>query len=186
MRSRHLLVKCVAGIIFALAVLYATFVGIRMRDDPLTLVVCIDHHEMRWMAWTCKQVLYHSSWSAEHVRRLNESAGASFAFGAEPPKTAPEADEIDMRLKLFLSRGVDINATDIRTRNWTALHSAAIGSHLHEAQLLLKYGARTDLRDTQGLTALDIALRIQEKYPDNPKAVEMVRLLQAHATSPQK
>ena len=50
--------------------------------------------------------------------------------------------------------------------------------------MLLKHGARTDLRDKSGMTPLDFARRILKKRPGDPSAAEMVRLLEAANRKP--
>jgi ankyrin repeat protein len=63
--------------------------------------------------------------------------------------------------------------------DWTALHGAVAGGDVNSSKLLLKYGARIDLRDRSGMTPLDMARHIQKKHPNDPASAEMVRLLEA-------
>jgi ankyrin repeat protein len=79
---------------------------------------------------------------------------------------------------LFLARGVDINAGDPRAKNWTALHTVASEGNVARARLLLKHGARTDVRDQDGRTPLDIARSMLQKHPADPASAEMVQLLE--------
>jgi hypothetical protein len=182
LRLREVLIWGVLGAVVAVGTTYAALVHSLMKYEPKDLRSCITV-ESGWMRWTCKKVLYVAPWSPEHLRLLNEDAGIRFAFGSVPPATPQEEQEEEEYLKLFLARGVDINARITLTRplfdNWTALHEAAITSDLHKAQLLLKYGARTDLRDSKGMTALDIARSIQQKNSGESKAEKLVQLLES-------
>lgn len=84
----------------------------------------------------------------------------------------------------FLTKGVDINAPDERMKKWTALHAAAISGKPGEAALLLKLGARIDVRDADGKTPLDLARLPQEKHPHNSKTAETIRLLEDAQSKP--
>jgi len=55
--------------------------------------------------------------------------------------------------ELLLSNGARVNMIT-RTGHVTALHRAAYCGHCSVIRLLLKYGALTSLRDTDGKTAL--------------------------------
>ncbi len=59
------------------------------------------------------------------------------------------------RLQLLLDYGADVNAVGPKGR--TALHYAAVVSHLRVIDLLLDHGADTSIRDERGETALDLA-----------------------------
>ena len=152
--------------------LYAAFVYEKLDDKPLSLISCIDV-EAPWVAWTCKQVLRHASLTPEQVRDLNAEGGAQYPVSMNDPK---EAEEL---LALFLSRGVNINAGNRQGKGWTALHLAAISDPPAAVTLLLKYGARTDVRDEDGRTPLDLARRSQSRYPNDPHIAETIRLLEA-------
>src|SRR5262249_43640068 len=68
-------------------------------------------------------------------------------------KTQPEAIEA---IKLCLDAGVDVNAVDGSGR--TALYGAALQGFDQVVQFLAEHGAKLDLKDRQGRTALDAAL----------------------------
>ncbi|MEC4720155.1 ankyrin repeat domain-containing protein [Noviherbaspirillum sp. CPCC 100848] len=169
--SRYLGAAVVA-IIMGMAGLYAVIVYDELDDEPLSLISCIEV-EAKWLAWTCKQVLLHASLSPDHVRELNDSGGASY------PVSMQDANDAEDILGLFLSRGVDINAADKRANDWTALHSAAMNSAPDRVAMLLRYGARTDVRDKHGSTPLDVARRALQRFPGDPRLPENIRLLEA-------
>ena len=54
----------------------------------------------------------------------------------------------------LLEHGIDINA---HNRGWTALHLAALNGHTDIASILLNKGAGTEMANSDGKTALDIA-----------------------------
>ena len=171
-RFKRFLVWGIAAIAIGLTSLYAAIVYGMLDDEPLSLISCINV-EAPWVAWTCKQVLRHASLTPEQVRDLNAEGGALYPVLMKAPK---EAEEM---LTLFLSRGVDIDAGNRQVRGWTALHAVSMGDPPAAVALLLKYGARTDVRDEDGRTPLDLARRSQSRYPDNPHIAETIRLLEA-------
>jgi ankyrin repeat protein len=59
-------------------------------------------------------------------------------------------------IDLALERGLDINAVDGRGR--TAMHGAALQGYDEVVQALVDRGARLDIKDNEGFTALDTAL----------------------------
>jgi hypothetical protein len=167
-------IKCIIRRVFITfvtlcVVVYAAFFYSTLKEVPLNLRICMETSEYPyWMSWTCKQVLFHPAWNSSHVDDADESEGSQLKRKSE------------QLLRLFMARGVNINSRNARLYGRTALHSAAMGTHLHQAQLLLKYGARADLMDTQGQTPLDIARHVQAQKPSDPNAAEMVRLLKIH------
>ncbi|MEW5754923.1 MAG: ankyrin repeat domain-containing protein [Pseudomonadota bacterium] len=166
------------GIIVAVPmVLYGIFIFDTRREDPLSLISCI-RVDPPLAAWTCKQVLLHDSFRPEHVDALNRTAGARFAISLEDLEAA------EKMLLLFIAHGVDINAVDEDVRNWTALHGLALEGDAARVKILLRHGARADMRDTEGLTPLDLARIAQEKYPNEPQHAEVVRILEEAKKKP--
>ena len=169
---KRVLVWGMTAIAIGLIGLYAAIVYGMLDDEPLSLISCIKV-EAPWSAWTCKQVLRHASLTPEQVRDLNAEGGAQYPMSMDDPRKAEEM------LALFLSRGVDINAGNRQVKGWTALHSAAMGDLPAKVALLLKYGSRTDVRDEDGRTPLDLARRWQSRHPNDPNIAETIRLLEA-------
>ncbi|MEW5756759.1 MAG: ankyrin repeat domain-containing protein [Pseudomonadota bacterium] len=163
------------GIVAAGAIsLYGVLVIETRRYDPSLLISCLRVNPPL-AAWTCKQVLLHDDFKQEHVEELNRVAGVKFALALEDLETA------EKMLLLFLARGVDINAVDEGARNWTALYVMIADNDIARIQILLRHGARLDVRDTGGMTPLDFARRLQEKYPNEPQRAEVVRILEEAA-----
>jgi hypothetical protein len=169
---KKVLVWSIATVVFGFAGLYAAIVYSTLDRDPGLLLSCVNV-SVPWSAWTCKQVLRHASLTPEQVRDLNAEAGALYPVLMDDKK---EAEEM---LALFLSRGVDINAGHQQTKGWTALHLVSMGDPPANVALLLKHGARIDIRDEDGMTPLDLARHMQQKYPNNPNLPETIRLLEA-------
>lgn len=172
--------KLVWGGVAALVVvagLYAELVRETTHSTPSMLLACMDA-DYPWTAWTCKQVLRHDSLKPEQVAELNGDAGARLPVQMKDPA---EADDM---LTLFLSRGVDIDAGAKSFKGRTALQSAAVAGAVGEVTLLLKHGARLDVRDAEGHTALDLARQIGDQHPGEPNRAEVVRLLEEAAAKP--
>lgn len=161
-----LTIAVIAALAFYAAYLYST-----VRSSPSYLISCMEVN-VRWSAWTCEQVLRHASFSRGDVIELNRSAGARL------PVSIADTQKAEEMLALFLAKGVDINAPDERLKKWTALHAAANSGEPRETALLLKLGARTDVRDADGKTPLDLARLAQEKHPNNSRTAETLRLLE--------
>ncbi len=123
-------------------------------------------------------MLRHGRFKPKHVEALNRVAGVKFAIALE------DLDAAEKMLLLFMARGVDINAVDELARNWTALYSVVADGDTARIHMLLRHGARVDVRDTGGMTPLDFARRLQEKYPNEPNRAEVVRILEEATKKP--
>jgi ankyrin repeat protein len=94
-------------------------------------------------------------------------------------KTEPETIET---IKLLLAAGVDINAVD--SRGQSALHGAAFWGKDQVVEFLAKNGAKLDLKDKKGFTALDSALGVaggvgfdQASSTPRPSTAELLKKL---------
>jgi ankyrin repeat protein len=64
-------------------------------------------------------------------------------------------------MKILLSYGANVDSQNDAGR--TPLHAAVAESDLFCVQVLVKHGARTDLKDNKGKTALMLAQNMDEK-----------------------
>jgi len=79
-------------------------------------------------------------------------------FMADEEKREPTDDERLEAVKLCLEHGADVNAVQTADAGGsTALHIAAGKGSDRIVQLLLEHGAKTDIKDKMGRTALDVA-----------------------------
>jgi len=160
------------GLILAAVLgIYGWMVIETRKQSPLLLLSCIDS-EPAILAWTCKQVLVRDSLRPQQVAQLNQEGGALYPVLSKDLAVAEEM------LRLFLSRGVDINAGDASMRNWTALYSTVGSSDLERTKILLRHGAKADVRDIEGITPLDSARRLQQMYPNETNRLEIIRVLE--------
>jgi ankyrin repeat protein len=70
-------------------------------------------------------------------------------------RSKTEADTIKT-ITLLLDAGLDINANDATGR--TALHGAALQGYDQVIRFLAQRGAKLDIKDKRGFTALDVAM----------------------------
>lgn len=170
-RAKRILGWTLVVFVLGILSLYAVFAYQTTKEDPVSLVSCIKV-EASWSAWTCKQALRYAALTPDQVRELNGQAGAIY------PITVNDTQQADELLELFIARGVDINAVDVRANNRTALHVAMLGMPSEKVALLLKHGARPDARDALGMTPLDLARRNHNAYPDDPHLPSVIGLLE--------
>jgi hypothetical protein len=162
------------GVIAVLTVaLYAELVREMTNYAPFFLVPCVDH-DMAWRSWTCKQVLRYDSLTPDQVAKLNRQAGVLF------PAQIKDAATADEMVSLFIKRGVDINAGDwwFVGNGRTALQTLATAGNVDRVQMLLRHGARANVADRDGHTALDLARLAQHKFPGEASRAEVLRLLE--------
>jgi uncharacterized protein len=82
-------------------------------------------------------------------------------------------------VKLLLDRGAHPNHVDDLGR--TPLMTAAMAADLESAQHLLAHGARVDVKDKEGRTALTFAQDVRRRPVDaeqGERAAQIIRLLQ--------
>ena len=88
----------------------------------------------------------------ENTTTLMIAAGVGFVEGRE--KVRPESEAL-AAVKMLAEAGVDVNA--VNARGQTALHGAVYRAGNTIIEFLLKAGARTDVQDELGRTALKLA-----------------------------
>lgn len=152
--------------------IYGGLVYSLLDDDPVMLISCMDV-DPSFTAWTCKQVFRHVAGKPHVIADLNRRGGAQF------PLSMKRLHDAEETLTFLLSHGLDVNAGDQEAKNLTALHGAASDANVERAKLLLKYGARVDVKDARGLTPLDVARRMKTRYPSQLARMEMIRLLES-------
>lgn len=147
----------IAGVGLCLCLAMAAWVA--FFTDLGVLLWFANNPEQPAMQWFSKKSIYAFRLSPEEVRDLNQDAGA---YSAVRLRDRTEAEKM---LKFFLSRGVEIDSLDGLARS-TALHLAVSVNEPQEVALLLAYGARTDLKDEQGQTPLELARSLQQQDPE--------------------
>lgn len=166
------LAKWLLGLLLLCAIgLYAVFAAQTWKASPLFLLSCMKV-EPPVAAWTCHQALFYRAFQSEEIAQLNRQAGARYAFDL------PKQEDAEKALALFISHGVDINAGDENANNWTALHGMIAERRIESIRTLLRHGARTDVPDSNNMTALEFARSQVLKHPDDPVRVEIVKLLE--------
>jgi uncharacterized protein len=91
--------------------------------------------------------------TSEGANALMIAAGMGRRFGARAQAVA-ESD-LDATAQLCLAAGIDANAANAQGE--TALHAAVLAANADMVRVLLRHGARGDLRNKRGFTPLDIA-----------------------------
>jgi len=163
------------AVVLAVALLaYAWWVWALVRQGPLLQIACIDS-ERPAVAWPCAQVLRHLPLSAEPVRALTLVAGISAPLGL---KNAALSHELAAS---FIRQGVDVNATDLQSLGFSALHGAVLARDLPMIARLRKLGARLDVRDDQGRSVLELAQLLAARHPGDPLRAAVLQALQAPA-----
>jgi ankyrin repeat protein len=158
MRRGRLVAVILAGVVAAVVVVTAYYIHSLRKQAPTLLVACM-RVERAPVAWACKQALIKRSIAKEEVDFLNQEAGIVGVLGFEEPADA------SLVIEKFLNSGVDINAVHQALGN-TALHTLVSSRDIQDIQLMLRYGARTDIRDRAGRTPLEYATELQKKNPD--------------------
>ncbi len=152
--------------------LYGVLVFETRRHAPSYLLSCMEG-DPPLLAWTCKQVLLHDTLGPDQVEQLNREGGVLYPVMMENLVTAEEM------LALFIARGVDVNAGDQNSiGGWTALHIMVSDGDVERVRMLLRHGARPDIRHKESVTPLDYARQMQQKYPNEPNRAEVVRILE--------
>jgi ankyrin repeat protein len=168
---RTRIVPIVGLVTFAVVVLYGSIAISMTKQSPVLLLACMET-EARWRAWTCEQVLRQVALSAEQVVELNRQAGVRLPVALAEPELA------ERMLNVFLAHGVDINARDVDTRGWTALHGFVAGRAADKVALLLKHGASVKVADADGMTPVDLARRLNKDHPGDAQIAVIVSLLE--------
>jgi ankyrin repeat protein len=83
-------------------------------------------------------------------------------------------------VKLLLDRGANANLkVSLIGADWTPLHLAMYGEFFEIAKLLLDHGADPDIRDDDGKTPFDIAMKVRKQIDDETEQREFDEALAA-------
>jgi hypothetical protein len=162
-----------SGIVLAACLAFAAWFIHSARATELSLIMgCADDSSRPAVQWVCKKNIYLLRVTPDEVKELNTLAGAYFAV-----QLKDKADAEKM-LKFFLSRGVDINSVDTKITNagLTALHNAVYANEPNEVELLLAYGAKTEVRSHKNQTPLELAWALQYLHPQQDRS-RIIQLL---------
>ena len=124
-------------------------------------------------AWMCKQVLAYKLQRTDNIAKLNQTSSALVPLMARNEAAGREL------LQLFVEHGVDVNAVESGVQTgWTALHVMAMDTLLWPVEALLEAGANPTAKDSEGMTPLDRARKIQSEEPD-PARIKIIALFEA-------
>jgi hypothetical protein len=165
-----------AAIVMAIAGL-AVYVFSRESMTQLVFNADIDGYIPLVQKWT-QFYLWNFRGSPEDLRELEFNGGAGLLLErmvGEPPKLI-SLTERELLIKHLMTKGLNINSkAGMNGYGLTPLHSMVIGRQEPEAMLLLRLGARTDIKDDRyKLTALELAQHLQQtsKFPADFKRME--------------
>jgi hypothetical protein len=154
MRARTWLVlgaTCMGAVYTALATVAI------VRQDIHALLICADQGGLKvpFSRSLCRQYLFSFRGTAQDIAALHEGVGVSFVLqGRSPP-----ADR-ERILSFLVDKGLDPNHIDMH--RLTPLHAAVVANSVQEVELLLRHGARPDVKDERyGLTPLELALTLE-------------------------
>ncbi|MHC4201279.1 MAG: ankyrin repeat domain-containing protein [Planctomycetota bacterium] len=86
------------------------------------------------------------------------------------------ADARPEMVKLLLAHGAEIDATSVHSSGGDApLHKAALYGSLEAVRLLVEKGADVGLKDSDGNTALDMAVAMSESMPQDESCLRELR-----------
>jgi hypothetical protein len=160
-------------LIIGVVVIYAQLCYTRaVNYDPIVQISCI-HVEPIIVSWACEYSLRHYTFTPAVAKEINSKGGAYFALSTE----SGDLEKSENLLRFFLQKGVDINATASLSHS-TSLHTILMTDHaLPYVELLLKYGARVDIRDKWGRTPLELAYFLNQRFPAVDERKEIIRIL---------
>jgi hypothetical protein len=167
------------GLIAALVVVIAGLVAYAISTQSMTeLVFKADNDGNRMIQRLVRFYLWNFRGSPEDLRELEFNRGAALLLErveGDPPKLI-SLTERELLIKHLMTKGLDINSkAGLDGYGFTPLHSAVLGRQEPEALLLLRLGARTDIKDDRyKLTALELAQHLQQtsRFPADFKRME--------------
>lgn len=127
------------------------------NQDIEELLVCADRGGMAilFAKTSCRTYLFSLRGSEADIDALHRGIGASFIV-----QGVSQREEKERTLEFLIAKGLDINRID--AHQLTPLHGAVLANSLEEVDILLRHGARADIKDARfGLTALELAVKLQ-------------------------
>jgi hypothetical protein len=132
------------------------------------------------MPYLCKFFLTNGLFDSQEVEWMNRHGHFTVV------QELKDAGLAKLTLQRLIDQGLDINSVVnlpvAGDRRWTALHVASFLPTLESlewSQLLLEQGARTDLKDINGKSPLDLAEEALFRYPNDEAVQRMVEMLSA-------
>ena len=168
-RSKKIFASIIALIFGGLIGVYGYFVTTTLVSFEL-LLMCSQGKENLIPKYACQNYLFNFGGSPSEIQAINRGIGVMWAV------TAEDIHDKTQLLQYLIKKGVDINALDERS-GVAALHAVVIENDLDAVELLLKNGARLDVKDKNtGKTPLDFALERRGK-PDQPDRTLIINRL---------
>lgn len=127
------------------------------RQDIHELLICADQGGLKipFSRALCQQYLFAFRGTTEDIAMLHQGVGASFVLQGRSPLA-----ERERILGFLVGKGLDINHIDMHKLR--PLHAAVLANSPGEVALLLRHGARPDLKDERhGQTPLELALALE-------------------------
>jgi hypothetical protein len=162
------------------ALLAVSFVGLSFRFayvQPLTFALDCVNGDWLYSSWACEKAirLRVGKDEADALNRAdkNDIGGPNTVlYQAAALRDRTRANEM---LAFLLAQGVNLDHADVRTGQ-TALHAAVVDNDPQAVKLLLKHGARTNIRDVRQHTPLELAQQLQQVQPAQDRS-RIIQLL---------
>ena len=163
----------VLGFILAGYTTMAAYVVI--SQDIESLLICSDKpgvYKIPFGKNVCRAYLFNFRGTPEDIATLQKGIGASFVTGGESP--LPERERV---LKYLIGKGLDVNQIDMH--GMLPLHGAVVLNSTDELEMLLRNGARPNLKDKRtGGTPLELAIKLKAKSKEPEKRQAVVSILE--------
>jgi hypothetical protein len=138
------------------------------------LVLCADDGGLKipFSKSLCRKYLFGFRGNAEDIETLHQGIGASFVVHGH--SSLIEREQI---LKYLIDKGLNVNHID--RHQLSALHGVVLANSVDEADMLLRMGANSRLKDQKfGLNPLELALKLQKENRLPADRQAMISLLQ--------
>lgn len=155
---------------------YITLSGYVVTNQNIEeLLICSDKAGIYAIPFgknVCRAYLFNFRGTPEDIATLHKGVGASFVTGGE--SSLPERERV---LKYLIGKGLDVNQIDMH--GMLPLHSAVVLNSADELEMLLRNGARPNVKDKRtGGTPLELAMKLQAKSKEPEKRQAVVSILE--------